>query len=136
MKKPLFILIAVLFAVSVLIAGKYLIPSFPKTQTVQEAAVPDLVKDCGSSMSQKGNNTDNMDRECFLESYNACTPAKLSQEVKDPNGNPIKTSVFIDSKEGDKCRVSVHVNNKMTFPENDIYYCYSVAQGDLDDYHL
>ena len=77
-----------------------------------------------------------MDRSCFLEAYNSCTPAKITQEVIDPSDNPIKTSVFVDTKEGDKCRVSVHVENKRTFPENDIYYCYSVEQGDLDNYHL
>lgn len=136
-KKPLLIFIAVLLVISVLIAGKYLIPSSPKAQLAQEPAVSDAVKDCGSSLSQKGNNnTDGMDRSCFLEAYNSCTPAKITQEVIDPNDNPIKTSVFIDSKDGDRCRVSVHVDNKMTFPENDIYYCYSLAQGDLDNYHL
>ena len=136
MKKPLLILFAVLLIVSALIAGKYLFPSSPDVRPIQETAVPDLVKDCGSIMSQKGNNTDNMDRSCFLEAYKSCTPAKIVQEVIDPNNNPIKTSVFVDSKDGDKCRVSVHVENKMTFPENDIYYCYSAEQGNLDNYHL
>lgn len=123
-------------AISVLFVGKYLFPSNTDVQQVQEATVQDSVRDCGGSMSQKGNNIDNLDKGCFLEAYNSCTPTKITQEVIDPNNNPIKTSVFIDSKDGDKCRVSVHVDNKMTFPENDIYYCYSVAQGDLDNYHL
>lgn len=136
MKKPLLILIAVLLAASLLIAGKHLFPSPPDVQPVQETAVPGLVKDCGSSTSAKGNNTDNMDRSCFLEAYNSCIPAKITQEVIDPSDNLIKTSVFVDSKEEDKCRISVHVDNKMTFPENDIYYCYSVVQGELDNYHL
>ncbi len=136
MKRITLVFLPFLLITLVVVVWKYPNSKKQETQPVQELTTPISIKDCGSSRSAKGNNSDNMDKQCFLESYSACTPAKLFQEVIDPNNNPIKTSVFIDTKEDGKCRVSVHVEHKMSFPENDIYYCYSVTQGGLDNYHL
>lgn len=104
-------------------------------ETKEVSKVPEI-KDCGSYFSQKGGNTDNMDRECFLEAYSTCTPAKLYHEVIDPDNHTIKTTVAIDTKEEDKCRIKVQVDNKFTFPENDIYYCYSASKTELNDYSI
>jgi len=94
------------------------------------------IKDCGSAFSQKGGNTDNVDRECFFEAYSTCTPAKLYHEVIDPDNHTIKTTVVIDTKESDKCRIKVQVDNKFTFPENDVYYCYNISKTEFNDYSI
>lgn len=136
MKKPYVYAIAILLLVFSFATLKYLSPTQEEIIPTERAGTLSEIKACGSSLSQKGGNTDNIDRNCFLEAYKTCTPAKLYQEVIAPNNNSIKTIVYIDTKEGDKCRVSVHIEDKYKFPENDIYYCYKAGQTELDNYHI
>lgn len=132
---PILLVFVVLIVVGLVVVGKYLqSPSEPPQP--QEETSSYKIKDCGSYVSKKGDNSDNMDRNCFLEAYKTCTPAKLYQEVVDPDDNTIKTTVSVDTKEGDKCRVSVNVENKFKFPENEIYYCYQVSTTELNSYNI
>ncbi|HVZ12432.1 MAG TPA: hypothetical protein VG965_05360 [Patescibacteria group bacterium] len=134
-KLPILLILVVLVIVGLLVIGKYL-QGTSETPQPQEETSAYKIKDCGSSVSKKGGNSDNMDRNCFLEAYKTCTPAKLYQEVIDPDEHTIKTTVSVDTKEGDKCRVSVNVENKFKFPENEIYYCYQVSTTELNNYNI
>jgi len=135
MMKKLTLLIAVVVVLA--IASAIYLKSVPsQPELAEKTTLSDNRKNCGSYLSQKGGNTDNMDRKCFLEAYSTCTPAKLYQEVIDPDNHTIKTTASVDTREGDRCRVSVHVENKFIIPENDIYYCYSVETTELDNYHI
>lgn len=129
------LVIVVLIVVGLIAFGRYL-QSPSETPQPQEETSVNKIKDCGSSISKKADNSDNMDRNCFLEAYKTCAPAKLYQEIVDPDNHTIKTTVSIDTKEGDKCRVSVHVENKFKFPENEIYYCYQVSTTELNNYNI
>ncbi len=133
-KLPLLLVSIVLVILGIISVGKYL--RTPETPQPQKETSSYKIKDCGSYVSKKGDNSDNMDRNCFLEAYKTCTPAKIYQEVVDPDDNTIKTTVSVDTKEGDKCRVSVNVENKFKFPENDIYYCYSASKTELNNYNI
>ena len=135
MEKPYIIVVIVLSIASVILIGKYL-SSPTSNPSLKETVVTQNIKDCGSSKSTKGGNTDNMDRNCFLEAYETCMPAKLYQEVIDPDNHAIKTTVFIDTKERDKCRVGVQVEDKFKFPENEIYYCYDVSKTEINNYNI
>lgn len=134
-KPPILLVIVVLIVVGLIAFGRYL-QSPSETPQPQEKASSYIIKDCGSYVSKKGDNSDNMDRNCFLEAYETCTPAKLYQEVVDPDDHIIKTTVSVDTKEGNKCRVSVNVENKFKFPENEIYYCYQVSTTELNNYNI
>jgi len=136
MKKLPILLVIIVLAVSGIIAvGKYL-QSTPEAPHPQEVSSSYKIKDCGGSISKKAENSDGMDRNCFLEAYKTCTPAKIYQEIVDPDDNTIKTTVSVDTKEVDKCRVSVNVENKFKFPENEIYYCYQVGTTELNSYNI
>lgn len=106
------------------------------SEKTPEITAKEEIKDCGSTLSEKAGNKDNLDRECFLKAYKACTSAKLYQEVVDPNNNHIKTTILIDGKEDNKCRVSIHVQDKSSYPENTINYCYSLGKTEFNDFSL
>lgn len=134
-KLPFLLVIIVLIVLGVIIVSRYMqVPS--EAPQPQNETSTYKIKDCGSSVSKKADNSDNMDRNCFLEAYETCTPAKLYQEVVDPDEHTIKTTVSVDTKEGDKCRISVNVENKFKFPENEIYYCYQVSTTELNNYNI
>jgi len=134
-KLPLLLVVIVLVILGIIAVGKYLQGTSEVPQP-QEETFSYKIKDCGSSVSKKAGNSDNMDRNCFLEAYKTCTPAKIYQEVVDPDEHTIKTTVSVDTKEGDKCRISVNVENKFKFPENEIYYCYQVSTTELNNYNI
>ncbi len=134
-KLPLLLVSIVLIILGIIAVSKYL-QSPSEAPQPQEETSSYKIKDCGSSISKKADNSDNMDRNCFLEAYKTCTPAKIYQEVVDPDDNTIKTTVSVDTKEGDKCRVSVNVENKLKFPESEIYYCYQVGTTELNNYNI
>lgn len=123
-------------AVVLLIIGffgwKFLNTSIEKPEPQPEVAAQNI-KDCGSDISREGDNQNNIDKDCFLEAYSKCEPAKVYREVYPPENKVIKTTATIDGMENNTCRVMVRVEDKYSIPENDIYYCYSVERMPTDE---
>lgn len=136
-KKPYYILITVIFLVAGIVGYQFITtPNEEIEDSSDQMLATSEIKDCGSYFSQKGGNSDDMNRECFLEAYSTCTSAKVTHQVKDPDDHTITTTAQVDTMEDDRCRIRVQVDNKFTFPENDIYYCYNVSRTEFNDYSI
>lgn len=116
-----------------LILAVILINILNAPQQTTQLAVKEANKDCGSNIDKEGA-THTLSIQCFADAFKTCTPAKIYEETFPPDNVPsIKTTTLIEGKIEGKCRIQVHINNKLAFPENKIYYCYNAGMGKADD---
>lgn len=130
MKKSLIIAILgfIFLALAVL-----LITTLNTPQKSTQLAVKETLKDCGSNIDKEGA-THTLNKDCFIEAFKTCTPAKIYEEQFPPDNVPsIKTTTIIEDKTDKGCRIQVNVRNVLAIPENNIYYCYSAGMGRTDD---
>lgn len=130
MKRALFIILIIMLMVVGFSLYKYF--QYHNSKNIQQnLTLEDNIKDCGTEIDKEGA-THTLNKDCFIESFNNCSVAKIYKELYPPN-NTIKTTVYVDGKEGDKCRIRVIVENKQVLPEKDNYYCYKAKKVSLDD---
>lgn len=129
-RKPL--VIAILGTIFIVFAA-LLLNFFNTPQTTTQLAVKETLKDCGTEIDKEGA-THTLNKDCFLEAFKTCTPAKMYQESFPPDNVPsIKTTTIIEGKTDKGCRIQVNVRNILSIPENNIYYCYNAEMGRADD---
>ncbi len=127
------ILIIVLFCFVILVLILLFLNLFNTTQKPIKLSQEENIKDCGTEIDKAGAEH-TINRDCFVNAFKACTPAKVYQESFPPDNVPsVKTTVQIEGKMDKGCRIQVNVHNTLAIPENNIYYCYKAEKTTVDD---
>ena len=108
MKRNLKIILFSIILVLILI-GLYFYLNF------QRVYLPKNVKNCGSEENTRSGGYNSSIRDCFYESYQVCVSAKIYKKAFTIEGDPIMTTMVIEGRENNLCKLHVYVDSRDNF---------------------